>query len=282
MLYLGCPQWSSNHWKGRVFTTHCKNSDMLAQYSQIFNTVEGNTSFYADPSPTAINNWYHSTGDDFRFTFKIPKRISHQMALEGVNSEIKAWLNLFEPLLPKIGSIMLQLPKSCSPEFVPRIASFFELWPKSIPLSIEVRHFGFFQKDDNEKHFNQLLMRHNVDRIIMDTRALFSEPANTDAIIDAQQKKPRVPVNVIATGQRPIIRFVGCSNLADNSAFYAPWIKKITDWQREGKTPYLFFHTADNHDSAHLARQFCLESKFNHAVTLPFPAEKEAKQADLF
>ncbi|MGB0988030.1 MAG: DUF72 domain-containing protein [Pseudoalteromonas spongiae] len=282
MLYLGCPQWSSNHWKGRVFTRHCKNSEMLTQYAQIFNTVEGNTSFYADPTPTAINNWYQSTGDEFRFTFKIPKRISHQMALEGINQEVNDWLTLFEPLLPKIGSVMLQLPKSCSPAYMPRIEQFIQIWPKHIPLSIEVRHLGFFQKDDNEKRFNQLLMRHNVDRIIMDTRALFSEPANTDAIIDAQNKKPRVPVNVIATGEKPIIRFVGCSTLKNNHAFYAPWVKKIKQWQSEGKTPYVFFHTADNHDSAQLARQFCQDGGFNHNVLAPFPAQTEAKQNDLF
>ncbi len=49
MLYIGCPQWSSNAWKGNLFSSQCKNADMLSQYAQHFNSVEGNTSFYADP-----------------------------------------------------------------------------------------------------------------------------------------------------------------------------------------------------------------------------------------
>lgn len=282
MLYLGCPQWSSNHWKGRVFSTHCKSADMLSEYSRIFNSVEGNTSFYADPSPATIHNWKAKVPNDFRFTFKLPQRISHQMALTGIQGELTQWLTLFEPLIEHTGSFMLQLPKSFSPDYLARLAAFIDLWPSNLPLAIEVRHLGFFQKDAREKQFNRLLMTHNIDRVVMDTRALFSEPASTDAIIDAQNKKPRVPVNVIATGTRPIVRFVGCSKLENNLNFYQPWLKKLKYWQDEGKTPYVFFHTADNHDSAHLARQFCQDGGIAHPVLNPFPSEKEANQSSLF
>ena len=241
MLYLGCPQWSSNHWKGRVFSSQCRQGDMLAEYSQIFNSVEGNTSFYADPSQNSIQNWAKAVPSDFRFTFKVPKRISHEMALHGIQTELTHWLSLFEPIHPQVGSFMLQLPKSCSPQYINRIEHFIELWPNTLPLSIEVRHLGFFNKDANEKRFNQLLMKHNIDRVMMDTRPLFAEAPSTDAIIDAQRKKPRVPLNVIATGNNPIVRFVGATKLIDNRPFYAPWIKKINSWLAEGKTPYLFF-----------------------------------------
>ena len=54
MLYIGCPQWSSNAWKGNLFSRQCKNADMLSEYAQHFNSVEGNTSFYADPSPDTV------------------------------------------------------------------------------------------------------------------------------------------------------------------------------------------------------------------------------------
>jgi uncharacterized protein YecE (DUF72 family) len=255
---------------------------MLCQYSQIFNSVEGNTSFYADPSPSTIQNWLNKVDNAFRFTFKLPQRISHDMALTGIQGELKNWLTLFEPLFEHTGAFMLQLPKSCSPQYLSRIADFIALWPSDLPLAIEVRHLGFFQKDQHEKAFNQLLIQHQIDRVIMDTRALFSQTPNSDAIIDAQRKKPKVPVNVIATGNRPIVRFVGCSQLTHNREFYAPWLKKLTDWQAQGKTPYVFFHTADNYDSAHLARQFCQDGQISHPVINAFPAEKEANQASLF
>lgn len=282
MLYLGCPQWSSAHWKGRFFSTNCAPANMLNEYGQIFNTVEGNTSFYADPKPETINKWLMSVPDDFKFTFKIPRRFSHDMALLHCQNDLKDWLELFSPLFPKLGQIMLQLPKSCGPEYLSRIEQFCALLPKEIELGIEVRHLSFFDKSDAERRFNQFLMQNHYNRIMMDTRPLFSEQPNTEAIIDAQAKKPRVPLHVIATSNSPVIRYVGTSNLEDNRAFYRPWIKKIHTWLEEGKTPYVFFHTADNYDAPLLARQFIADLGLNHTVSLSFPAEKEAKQNSLF
>ncbi|QPB83865.1 DUF72 domain-containing protein [Pseudoalteromonas rubra] len=281
MLYLGCPQWSAAHWKGRFFTSDCKTADMLREYAQIFNSVEGNTSFYASPKPETITAWSNAVPDTFRFTFKIPKHISHELALSQCQQELKQWLNLFEPLFSRLGMVMLQLPASCSPEYLTRIADFITQMPKELTLGIEVRHRDFFAKGDAEKRFNQLLMHAGVNRIIMDTRPLFSEPPATPAIIDAQQKKPRVPVNVIATSQAPMLRFVGCSDLTANRAFYAPWLNKIRVWLNEGRTPYVFFHTADNHDAPLLARQFIQDLGIPHQVLDPFPAERQPQQHTL-
>ncbi|ATC95197.1 DUF72 domain-containing protein [Pseudoalteromonas tunicata] len=282
MLYLGCPQWGSAHWKGRFLTRDCTNTQMLGQYAQIFNSVEGNTSFYADPSPETIVRWQQSIPSDFKFTFKIPKRISHQAALLNVTDDFKQWCQLFSPLFPYIGSVMLQLPKAFSPQHLSRLADFLTLFPAQLPCSVEVRNLGFFNKDKHEIALNQLLIKHNVDRVMMDTRPLFSEAPTTEAIIDAQNKKPKVPLHVISTGNSPIIRFVGCSDLPNNRAFYNPWLGKIRQWLSEGKTPYVFFHTADNHDSPLLARQFMQDLGLDHPVLQPFLAEKESKQNTLF
>lgn len=282
MLYLGCPQWSSTHWKGRFFSSSCAAGNMLNEYGQIFNSVEGNTSFYADPKPQTVQNWLNAVPNDFKFTFKIPRRFSHDMALQHCQGELKAWLELFSPLFEKTGQVMLQLPKSCSPQYLNRISQFCALLPKELTLGVEVRHLGFFDKSDAERSFNQFLMTNHYNRIMMDTRPLFSEPPSTDAIIDAQAKKPKVPLHVIATSNAPLIRYVGTSNLEDNRTFYTPWLSKIRQWLDEGKTPYVFFHTADNYDAPLLARQFINDLGITHNVSLPFPAEKEAKQNSLF
>ena len=282
MLYLGCPQWGSAHWRGRFFSADCKNADMLHQYSQIFNSVEGNTSFYADPSPDTLKRWHDAVGPDFRFTFKIPKRISHESALQHIDEDFVKWCHLFSPLFSQIGSVMLQLPSQFAPYHLPLLEKFLKQVPDQLQLSVEVRHLDFFKKDDNEKYLNQLLIQHKVDRVMMDTRPLFNEPATTAAIIDAQQKKPRVPLHVISTAKAPIIRFVGCSQLDNNRTFYQPWLNKIKHWLDEGKTPYVFFHTADNHDSPLLARQFMQDLQQPHPVLDPFPAEKQMQQNSLF
>lgn len=49
--YLGLPLWANAHWKGNLFRNAAKPAEFLAQYAQVFNAVEGNTTFYSVPSP---------------------------------------------------------------------------------------------------------------------------------------------------------------------------------------------------------------------------------------
>ena len=233
MLYIGCPQWSSNAWKGNLFSSQCKNADMLSQYAQHFNSVEGNTSFYADPSPSTVLRWANSVPDDFKFTFKFNRRFSHELHLTNVQTELTDWLNLFSPILEKTGQIMLQLPKAFGPGDLPKLA-------------------------------------------------LFAVKPTTEALIDAQQKKPHLPVHAIATGSEPMARFVIADLQNDYKPFYKPWLSKVKQWLDEGKTPYVFFHTADNREAPLLARQFCKDLGYDHKALNPFTGEKEAHQSALF
>ena len=282
MLYIGCPQWSSNAWKGNLFSKQCKNADMLSQYAQYFNSVEGNTSFYADPSKETILRWAASVPADFKFTFKFHRRFSHDLQLGNVQTPIHQWLSLFAPLFEKTGQIMLQLPKAFGPGDLPKLATFITMLPKELNYGVEVRHADFFKKDEAEIALNQLLIANNINRIAMDTRALFAVKPTTEALIDAQQKKPHLPVHAIATSSEPMVRFVIADLENDYKTFYQPWLSKVSQWLDEGKSPYVFFHTADNREAPLLARQFCQDLGYDHTVLNPFNGEKEATQVNLF
>lgn len=71
---------------------------------------------------------------------------------------------------------------------LPALQKFCTLFPKDMQLGVEVRHLGFFDKGDAEKHFNQWLVEEGINRIIMDSRPVFSAPPTTEAVIDAHQK----------------------------------------------------------------------------------------------
>ena len=70
----------------------------------------------------------------------------------------------------------------------------------------------------------------------MDTRALFTGSLNAGGtnrramLEEVREKKPRVPVNVIATGHTPIVRFVGNDVDDDNQRCLLPWVKKVKIW----------------------------------------------------
>ena len=61
-------------------------AERLEKYAQVFHTVEGNTTFYATPTLNTVQNWRAATHDDFRFTFKLPKAITHEQMLRDFST----------------------------------------------------------------------------------------------------------------------------------------------------------------------------------------------------
>ena len=271
---------------GDIFPVHTRPDQALSLYSQYFNSVEGNTSFYHIPSEQSVRKWNEVTPEHFRFTFKFPRQISHENNLVHCEGLVAEFYQRLEPLGEKVATLMLQLPERFSPQSLPLLADFLQHLPQQWPVAVEVRHRGFFDKSEQEKAFNQLLLKHHSNRIIMDTRGLFACSANGNkVIIDAQNKKPRLPVHAIATGQFPIVRFVGHSNLKDNDSFYQPWMKKLYQWQQEGRQPCIFFHTASNADAPRLAQRFFAQMKSQYPDAalpdIPLPAVSQ-QQTSLF
>lgn len=267
-IRVGMAMWSHPGWKSLFPGIDAEAR--LAAYGRVFGTVEGNTSFYALPSAQQVSIWQRATPEDFRFTFKLPRRITHELSLRDCREEVLQFFQLFEPLMAKTGVWKIQLPTRFGPESLPVLERFLSLLPEGICLGVEVRHSAFFAKGEAERGFNRLLMDKGINRIIMDTRPVFALPPINEAIIDAHQKKPRVPVHPIATGAHPVVRFIaqphspaawgvggkpadpGC---ADNQAFFAPWLGKLASWLAEGRSPYLFIHTPDNSDAPLLAAE---------------------------
>lgn len=249
--------WSKPLWVDQIYGRGIPGSRHLEQYAKYFNSVEGNTSFYHLPGLESIHQWNEMVDQDFRFTFKFPKDISHQAHLADSPELLHTMFERFAVLEDKLGCLMLQLPASFSPVKLPELRSFLSQLPKQFKYAVEVRHMGFFDKGENEKQFNHMLMELDVNRVIMDTRGLFACKDSKDPLVrDVQGKKPKVPTNVIATATSPIIRVVGHPDLEQNEVFMLPWIHKIQSWLEQGLTPYLFFHMPDNNITPWLAEAF--------------------------
>lgn len=276
MLYLGCPMWANSRWKGSLFADDLPSNGFLAGYSQYFNSVEGNTSFYADPSESQLQRWASQLPDNFRFVFKIPRRFSHQLAALD-HTALLAWWQHLTPVHRFIGLLHLQLPATAGPALLGQLTKVLQLLSNLVPLAVEVRHPAFFDKAEYELALNRLLQQHDAERVVLDSRALFSVAANNPALRDAQAKKPRLPVHAICLSSRPMLRFIGCDDMQLNRQFYTPWLAKINGWLAEGKTPYCFFHTPDNTLAPQLCRQFAENLQHCHPVMSPWPGEHHAQ-----
>ncbi|MFM2483870.1 DUF72 domain-containing protein [Celerinatantimonas yamalensis] len=263
-LRLGMPMWSHQAWQYSVYQGQLASAMRLANYARVFSSVEGNTTFYALPSAITVANWRDAVDDSFRFTFKFPQTITHQSALRHCQQEVAHFFSVMAPLHNVVSQWMIQLPKHFGPESLPILAEFIAQLPNDFPIGIEVRHTEFFVKGASEQQLNRLLFDHGMDRIMMDTRPVFEAPALTQAVIEAHQRKPRLPVHAVATGMNPVIRFIGHPDLHENDQFFFPWLSKIGQWLSEGRVPHLFIHTPDNALAPELAlrlfqqlREYC-------------------------
>ncbi|MGP0174831.1 DUF72 domain-containing protein [Pseudomonas sp. NCHU5208] len=253
--FLGCPSWSEAAWRATLYPADTRPVDFLARYTQVFNAVEGNTTFYARPSEQTVARWAQAMPAHFRFCAKLPRDISHSddLCLQlGASADFR---QLLAPLGERVAPYWLQLPASFGPPRLAELAAFIEAWGDGA-LAIEVRHPEFFAKGETERALNRLLQARGIERICLDSRALFSCTEQTPAVLHAQAKKPRLPTRPTAFSGSPQLRFIGHPELLANDPFMQPWLDKVAGWIEQGLRPYVFAHTSDNRLAPELARRF--------------------------
>lgn len=285
-IRLGLPMWHMPDWRGGLLLSDCRPGEALSQYSQCFSAVEGNTTFYGIPDDRTIRGWMNSTGQEFRFIFKVPKAISHGDSL-GSPEKLPEWerlLSLCHISADKLGPLFLQLPPFFDASCLAQLEAFLAKIPEGVRCSVEVRNDCFFRKDDVEVSLNRLLIDHEADRVMFDTRGLFRDESRSPAVLDARQKKPDFPLHVISTGHSPIIRFLGHHDPVQNTEYWAQWHNKLQEWLDEGKEPYFFMHTAGNQEVPEVTRKFLAQGSADAFIfNDEYPGEAErAAQPQLF
>jgi uncharacterized protein YecE (DUF72 family) len=144
--YIGCSGWSYTSWKGPFYPSNLENSDWLGFYSQVFDYVEIDSSFYRIPSQLMVKNWVKKTPDNFRFTAKFPKVIARDKFLDDVDNEVEQFLENIKPLEGKTLALPIQLPTSM--EIMPgleNLRNFLPLLNNRFRYAVEVRHHSWFQ-----------------------------------------------------------------------------------------------------------------------------------------
>jgi uncharacterized protein YecE (DUF72 family) len=143
--HIGCSGWSYTSWKGPFYPPNLENSDWLRFYSQVFDYVEIDSSFYRIPNQFMVKNWVKRTPDNFRFTAKFPQVITHEKLLVDVEDDVERFLENIKPLEKKTLAL-IQLPPSL--EIMPGLESLRNLLPlldDRFRYAVEVRHQSWFQ-----------------------------------------------------------------------------------------------------------------------------------------
>jgi uncharacterized protein YecE (DUF72 family) len=160
-VFIGIAGWSIRTEQSAFFPGEGAH---LERYARQFSAVEINSSFYRPHRRSTYVRWAQSTPPDFRFAVKLPKQITHEKRLLGVDSLVSKFLEEVSGLGHKLAAILVQLPPSLQFE----AGSAGQLFSQITELSnshtaCEPRHASWFAASADE-----LLSRCNVSRVAAD------------------------------------------------------------------------------------------------------------------
>ncbi|TCD26554.1 DUF72 domain-containing protein [Pedobacter psychrodurus] len=98
-----------------------KERSRLCYYGSLMNSIEINSSFYKIPLASTVKKWSEEVPEDFRFTFKLFKGITHAPQLGFDPADIARFMEVIANAGHKKGCILVQFPPSV------RIANFPQL-----------------------------------------------------------------------------------------------------------------------------------------------------------
>lgn len=146
-VFVGTSGWNYGHWK-TYFYAAVKRKDWLHHYSTQFNAVEVNATFYRLQDKKTFERWYDETPDNFHFTIKGNRFITHNKKLADPLKSIALERERSLGLGEKLTAVVWQLPQTFHKN-TDRLRTFstaLNCWAE-VRHAIEFRHRSWF---DNE------------------------------------------------------------------------------------------------------------------------------------
>ncbi|WP_340688742.1 DUF72 domain-containing protein [Amycolatopsis coloradensis] len=273
--------WTHKAWAGRFVPRSLTAGERLRAYAGWCNAVEGNTTFYATPARDTVAAWARQTGPGFRFVVKLPKVVTHERRLAGVETEMRAFLDAIEPLGDR-AVLWTQLPGSFGPPDADALGRFLRRLPAGLRRAVEVRHPAFYTDPGATSLLERTLADADAEWVPFDTTVFFGSPPVSEAEQDAWAKKPRLPRRTRALTDRPIVRYLGRDSAEETARGWEPWTEVVAGWLRDGRSPTVFVHTPDNDDAPALARRFHDDVRALVPGLDPLPEPEPVEPATLF
>ena len=145
-LFSGTSGFSYKEWKGNFYPEKLPNDEMLRFYAQKLSSVELNNTFYRMPRTHVLENWLEQVDDNFRFSVKASRRITHIKRIKNCADETEYLLSKLSTLGEKLGVILFQLPPHLKKD-IQRLEGFFSLLPNDTPAAFEFRHPSWFDDE---------------------------------------------------------------------------------------------------------------------------------------
>ena len=219
-----------------------KSADYLSFYSERFDTVEVDSTFYGCPAPKTVENWYEKAQPGFIFSVKVPQSITHDKILVDCQEEFQVFVETMDLLKEKLGVILFQFPYldkwhvKDRHAFADRLLPFLKLLPSAHQFAVEIRNRKWLDAE-----FADMLRSFKVALVLQDIHTM---PAPSEIPFDpitADFSYVRLLGN---RKQIELTTMVWDKIVEDKTDKVSEWVKHCLQVQKRGVKQYVY---ANNH-----------------------------------
>lgn len=145
--WIGCSGFYYKEWREVFYPKGLAQRNWFTFYCEHFNTLELNVTFYRFPKLSFLQGWYEKSPENFRFSAKVPRLITHYKRFNDCKREIGDFYStLSEGLQEKLGCILFQMhPRMVySPE---KLEQIIESMNGNFLNVLEFRHESWWNED---------------------------------------------------------------------------------------------------------------------------------------
>ena len=228
---IGCSGFAYKDWKEIFYPKGLPQSKWFDYYTQHFNTLELNVTFYRFPTLKSLQGWYQKAPEGFIFSAKVPRWITHYRKFEETERMLGDFYGLLkEGLKEKMGCVLFQLPGNFaySKEKLEKMIGQVDL---SFANVIEFRNEQWWRKE-------------------------VMQQLKTNNIAFCGVSYPKLPDDAVINTPTPYYRFHGVPKL-----FYSEYPKAFIrniftqlNEKRSAKTIYVYFNNTATQAALNNAR----------------------------
>ncbi|MHC4456062.1 MAG: DUF72 domain-containing protein [Planctomycetota bacterium] len=218
-IRIGTSGWHYNHWTELFYPPKLPKSKWFRHYAEHFDTVEINNTFYQLPKEETFKNWHRQAPEDFIFTVKANRYITHIKRLKEPADSLGRFFERANLLKENFGPVLYQLPPNFHKD-LDRLRDFLQALPKDRIAVFEFRHTSWFSQ-----HTYELLGEFNVGFCIHDM--------------------PGVPTPRVITGDIIYLRFHGATGKYEGDypkSALQDWTKWLKEHTRQVRSIYAYFN----------------------------------------
>jgi len=224
--FIGTSGWSYDHWIGKFYPENLNKNKWLEFYTESFDSVELNASFYRLPRKKTFQNWKKRTPPEFIFAVKMSRYVTHVKRLLDPEESLQIFFDAVSSLEEKCSAVLIQLPPSLKFD-LERVDKFLR------ELNTNYKEYRFTLECRNQSWFNDevynLFKKYGIALCISDT--------------------PCYPYAEEVTAEFVYVRLHGheqlyASNYSDQQL--EEWANRIKHWNEKGMDVYVYFDNDAN------------------------------------